>query len=136
MIELGFMLTSKQIASANFEPEWAIGLFGHILAWIQKLRSHSVVLSPEYAIRAEIVARNVSMKLGRNDPLEGFFEDHAREVQGIDTTLRDVEFPTYSFGIDEDVPSLLVLFQRDLHNWLSLDVSSDYEDLKIVTSTF
>ena len=141
LLEIGFVINGSTFKEEdadsyfNLDPDWAVDVFGHLLAWIRKFQRNSSSLGTEYVVEAAIQVYNVSIKLGSNDRVDSFFEQQRNKQIGLDPALKDEVFPHYPFRFDDEPTELLVLFQRDLHNWLGLDVAKWKEDFYIANQT-
>lgn len=121
LVEIGFLSTTDVFARFRLEPDWIVGLFGHVLAWIRKIRQNSMSLGLEYALEASFVVHNLDVKFGSNGSFMPVEEVH----------LPEIVFPLYSFDTREEIKSLLVLFQRDLLNLVGWDTPEEQEDFYI-----
>lgn len=111
------MADGQFFSRSNFDPDWVIGLFAHLLKWIEKFRNNTTWIGAEHAIEVEFRVRNVCINLDWNDWYS--------ERRDKDFILSDVVFPTYTFGVNNDIDRLLNLFRRDLFNSVGRDVHEE-----------
>ena len=131
LVELAFVATKDFVKDMNFEADWLLGLFIHTLGWIKKLRERTNIPRSSYAIQVAIQVQGLQIKLGPNDPAEQFNYDFGFRRSSENTKLSNIEFPICEFRVDDDPVDHLIQFQRDLHNWLAIDVSDAEEDFRI-----
>ena len=114
LIELGFLSAGTLFEESRLDHDIIIGLFAHLLKWVEKVRENTISTSSEYLIEVDIRVRASTVNLGYN----------RRHINRRDTEihLTDTTFPCYPFGIDADIDLLLNRFRRDLFHSVGLDV--------------
>ena len=133
LLEIGFVCgeLTKSRKKLNFNPDWTLEIFAHILAWSRKFRHNAESLGSEYAIEAEIRVKCDELRLGANVYPEANIEAMRRKQLNIDDRVEDVVFPQYSFGANDELNYLLELFQRDVYEHLGLEVPLDKQNQTI-----
>lgn len=116
LIELGFITTHEYFIKFDcFLSNYALGLMAQMLAWIDKVKSSSLLITSEYTIQVEFLVNNAAIPL--------CYDQFHRSHKGIDTNLKSLVFPNYSYGGHSEVDDLLKLFERDLLNSVGLPVA-------------
>ena len=116
LVELGFVAEASAFTKvgAYFDPDWSLGMFAHVLAWIFKLRQITNFRGLEYTIDVEICVRNAAIDMGWNPDLWWSINGISKRETGVIARLKDVEFPLYRFGECESRDELLELFQTHM----------------------
>ena len=114
LIELGFLSVAELFENHRLNPEIIIGLFAHLLKWVEKVRDNTTSTRSEYLIDVEFRVRETTVCLGYD---RGHMHVRNEEIQ-----LTDTSFPPYPFGIGSEIELLLNQFRRDLFHWVGWDV--------------
>ena len=114
LIELGFLSAAELYKQSLLDPDMILGLFAHLLKWVEKVRDNTVSSKSEYLIDLECRVRDMTIRLGYNR--------RTINVRDAQINLTDTSFPTYTFDVDSDVVQLMNQFRRDLFNWVGWDM--------------
>ncbi len=130
LIEIGYICASQLFRDSNVDPDWLLGLFAHLLGWVEKLREHSSGVGVEYAIEVETrCVGDQIVYIGSRSPHSQYYQTLFRNEGRSDDRLKTLTFPRprYSFMTNEVVKDLLILFQRDFLNSVGRDPKPEQE---------
>ncbi len=122
LIELGFVsVRSDKTVRYDLRNDLPIVMFADLAIWADHVRKQALAPAAEYVLEVEIRV------LGGNVPVnrDGWY-DSSGTLQ-----LGSIKFPRYSLDDHDEIPELLVLFERDFWNSFDKDFSTAQGTLEI-----
>ena len=128
LVEIGFVdsrvVGSGMRSGPSVNCEWPVTAFANLLVWANRIRRVASAPTAEVAIDVELYVRGGSVSF------TGYRVDGYSAPYGLtDTESISIRYPgqllgdsRYSMGDQDEIPDLIVLFERDLWNSHGVDV--------------
>ena len=129
LIELGFVSVRNDYDRIADKPlpctllnEVPIVMFADLAVWADHVRKQALAPAAEYVLEVEIRVLGGNVQVNR----DGWY-DSSGTLQ-----LGSIKFPRYSLDDHDEIPDLLVLFERDFWNSFDKDISAEEQGTLVI----